>query len=245
MNGEMVIKEVLAALEREPRVNLHGFSIRVEYDDGTLTLIGETEGVAAKKLALELAAAVPGVTGIVDRLRVAPAEMMEDGTIRDHVGDALVAEPAFLEYTVRALVKGALKPLRELLKPSGVIEVEVTDGVVILNGRAGSLSHKRLAGVLAWWVPGSRDVVNGLEVVPPMDDNDDEVADAVRLVLEKDPFVNASQVRVSCRNYTVTLDGVVPREKERDMAEADAWYVFRVNRVENRLEVRGEATLAS
>ncbi len=245
MSGDMIIKEVLAALEREPRVNLHGFSVTVEFDDGTLTLIGETEGVAAKKLALEVAAAVPGVTGIVDRLRVAPAEVMEDGAIRDHVGDALVAEPAFQEYTVRSLVKGALEPLRELPEPAGVIEVEVSDGVVVLNGRVGSLSHKRLAGVLAWWVPGSRDVVNGLEVVPPEEDNNDEVADAVRLVLEKDPFVNASQVRVGCSDYTVTLDGVVPREKERDMAEADAWYVFRVNRVVNRLEVSEEATLAS
>ncbi len=238
MSGDMIIKEVLAALEREPRVNLHGFSVTVEFDDGTLTLIGETEGVAAKKLALELAAAVPGVTGIVDRLRVAPAEAMEDGAIRDHVSDALATEPVFQEYAVRALVKGGLESLREPPESAGVVEVEVADGVVILNGRVGSLSHKRLAGVLAWWVPGSRDVVNGLDVVPPMEDNDDEVSDAVRLVLEKDPFVNASQIRVSCRNYVVTLDGVVPKEKERDMAEADAWYVFRVNRVANRLEVR-------
>ncbi len=245
MSGDMIIKEVLAALEREPRVNLHGFSVTVEFDDGTLTLIGETEGVAAKKLALELAAAVPGVTGIVDRLRVAPAEAMEDGAIRDHVCDSLMAEPAFLECTIRGLAKGVPEPVREPPEPVGVIEVEVTDGVVILNGWAGSLSHKRLVGVLAWWVPGRRDVVNGLEVVPPEEDNDGEVADAVRLVLEKDPFVNASQVRVSCRNYVVTLDGVVPREKERDMAEADAWYVFRVNKVVNRLEVSEEAPLAS
>jgi osmotically-inducible protein OsmY len=115
--------------------------------------------------------------------------------------------------------------------------VEVTDGVVTLDGLAGSLSHKRLAGVLAWWVPGSRDVVNGLEVVPPMEDNDDEVVDAVRIVLEKDPFVNASRIRVRCRDYVVTLDGEASKPKEREMAEADAWYVFRVNRVVNNITV--------
>lgn len=238
MSGDLIIKKVLAALECEPRVNLHGFPVTVEFDDGTLTLMGDMEGIAAKKLALELAAAVPGVTGIVDRLRVAPAEAMEDGTIRDHVVDALMAEPAFQKFAIRALVKGMMESVREPSLPDGVIEVEVTGAVVVLNGRAGSLSHKRLAGVLTWWVPGSRDVVNGLEVVPPMEDNDDEVTDAVRLVLEKDPFVNASQIRINCRNYTVTLDGVVPKEKERDIAEADAWYVFRVNSVVNRLEVR-------
>jgi osmotically-inducible protein OsmY len=70
--------------------------------------------------------------------------------------------------------------------------------------------------------------VNGLEVDPPEEDNDDEVRDAVRLVLEKDPFVNASQIKVSCRNFEVTLEGLVPKPLERAMAEAAAWYVFRV-----------------
>ncbi len=117
------------------------------------------------------------------------------------------------------------------------MEVEVADGVVTLNGRVGSLSHMRLAGVLAWWVPGSRDVVNGLDVVPPEEDNDDEVSDAVRLVLEKDPFVNAGQIRVTCSNYAVTLEGLVPKPLEKGMAEADAWYVFRVGEVINRIDV--------
>lgn len=240
MTKEEIMKEVGAALEREPRINIHRCPVRMEFSAGTLTLEGEMGDVAAKKLALEAAAAVPGVTGIVDRLRVAPAGTMEDGAIRDHVCDAFLQEPALQGYTVRALVKEAWEAFRELpAEPAGVIEVEVNDGVVILNGRAGSLSHKRLAGVLAWWVPGSGDVVNGLEVVPPMEDNEDEVADAVRLVLEKDPFVNASHIRVSCRNYAVTLEGLVCNEKEKEMAEADAWYVFRVDRVVNRIEVSG------
>jgi osmotically-inducible protein OsmY len=47
----------------------------------------------------------------------------------------------------------------------------VVDGdVVTLNGQVPSLSHKRLAGVLAWWVPGVRDVVDGLAVEPTQSD---------------------------------------------------------------------------
>ncbi len=235
---ESIVKEVLAALEREPRIDLHHFPIRVEYGDGVLTLEGEAVTIAAKKLSLELAGAAPGVTGIVDRLRVVPAEPMEDGAIRDHVCDAFLQEPAFLDYTIRALVKESWETVRETTgEADGVMEVEVADGVVTLNGRVGSLAHMRLAGVLAWWVPGSRDVVNGLEVVPPEEDNDDEVADAVRLVLEKDPFVNAGQIRVTCNNYAVTLEGLVPKPLEKEMAGADAWYVFRVGEVVNRIEV--------
>lgn len=236
---EEMLRIIEAAFEREPLINLHAYPLQMVIDDGVLTLEGMTESVAAKKLAMELAAAVPGVAAIVDRLRVEPAETMQDEEIRNHVCDAFVQEPAYAEYAIRTLTFGKWEMVRGAPRePTGTMEVEVADGVVTLNGRVGSLSHKRLAGVLAWWVPGSRDVVNGLEVSPPEEDNDDEVIDAVRLVLEKDPFVNAAQVRVGSVGRVVTLTGVVPKPKEKDMAEADAWYVFGVDRVVNRLEVR-------
>jgi osmotically-inducible protein OsmY len=90
---------------------------------------------------------------------------------------------------------------------------------------------------LAWWVPGSRDVVNGLVVTPDQADNDFEMADAVRLTLEKDPYVNAAQIRVGALDGIVRLQGLVPTESEKEMAEADAWYVFGVDKVQNELEV--------
>jgi osmotically-inducible protein OsmY len=126
--------------------------------------------------------------------------------------------------------------VREPLEARGAIEVEIEDGVVTLNGQVPGLDDKRLAGVLAWWVPGSRDVINGIAVEPPEDDSDDAILEAVRLVLEKDPFVDASEIRVGVRNALVRLTGLVPSEAERDMAEFDAWYVFGVDRVDNRIE---------
>ncbi len=87
-------------------------------------------------------------------------------------------------------------------------------------------------------MPGSRDVVDGLGVEPPEEDNDAEVTDAVRLVLEKDPFIDATKTRVTTRDYVVTLEGLVPSEAEREMAELDAWYVLGVDKVVNHIEVR-------
>ena len=236
---EHIITEAAAALEREPSVNLHSFPVHLEFSDGVLTLEGEMEHIAAKKKAMELAAAVPGVTGIVDRLRLVPARRMKDGDIRDHVCTALLAENLLSSCSILSLVKGTMEVIRKADQGvDGSIEVEVDDGVVILNGSVPSLSAKRLAGVLAWWVPGSKDVVNGIELAPPEEDNDDEVVDAVRLVLEKNPFINASQIRVTCHNYSVTLEGIVKSESQRQMAEADCWYVFRVDRVTNLLLVQ-------
>ena len=238
---EKILKEVRAAFEREPRINLHRYPVHMELTNGDLIIEGEMAHVAAKKIALELAAATAGVKGIVDRLRVAPAEQMGDGAIRDHVCHALVQEPALETCAIRLRVNDRVETLRESsFDPLTTIEVSVENGVVVLDGQVTSLSHQRLAGVLAWWVPGSRDVINGLAVVPLEEDNDDEVTDAVRLVLEKDPFVNAGQIRVSTRDYVVTLEGLVPNEKVREMAEFDAWYVFGVDRVVNNLEVQIE-----
>lgn len=233
---EEVLKEVRAAFEHEPRINLHQYPVHMALSDGDLILEGEMAHVAAKKVALELAAAVPGVSGIVDRLKVTPAQRMGDGAIRDHVRDALLQEPVFENCRIRVWDKNQVETCREPIpKSAGDIEVAVEDGVVTLNGQVPSLSHKRLAGVLVWWVPGSRDVINGLDVVPPEEDNDDEITDAVCLVLEKDPFVNADQIRVSTRNAVVTLEGLVINDTEKDMAEFDAWYVFGVDRVINKL----------
>jgi osmotically-inducible protein OsmY len=122
--------------------------------------------------------------------------------------------------------------------PHGVIQVSVTDGVVLLDDHVTSLIQKWLAGVLAWWVPGSRDVINGMEVVSLQEDSDEEIAKAVRLVLGKDPFVNVERIRVRVKKAVVTLEGDAPSAPQKEMAEFDAWYVFAVDKVDNRMEVR-------
>jgi osmotically-inducible protein OsmY len=232
------VETVRAALSGEPRVDLVRHPVALAFEDGVLTLEGEVGSVAAKKLALERAAAVKGVRNIVDRLRVKPARRMTDAEIRDHVGAALQEEPALLRIALRLR---AGKQSRELHEPDdavGAIAVAVADGIVTLDGEVPSLAHKRLAGVLAWWVPGSRDVVNGLEVVPPEADNEGEISDAVLLALEKDPLVDADQIWVGTRGAVVTLGGVVPSEPQREVAEHDAWCVFGVDEVVNRIAVR-------
>jgi osmotically-inducible protein OsmY len=236
---ERVLKEVRAALEREPRINLHKYPVTMEFGEGVLTLEGEAEHIAAKKLSLELAIAVSGVTGIVDRLHVVPATRMGDGAILDAVRDALLQESSLLNCSIQVIRKGQLETVREVTsEPRGAIRVSVNEGVVLLDDHVTGLTQKRLAGVLAWWVPGSRDVINGMEVIPDQADSDEEMAKAVRIVLKKDPFVNGERIRVAARRSVVTLEGDAPSAPQKEMAEFDAWYVFGVDKVINRLDVR-------
>lgn len=236
MTASAILDEVRRRLGADPRLGGAARRAVLSFGDGVLTLEGEVPDVAAKKTALERAAAVAGVQHIVDRLRVAPARAMSDAQVRDHVRDLLLAEPA-LQPSARAVPRGSEGALRADVV-LGAIGLSVRGGVVTLDGVVPGLAHKRLAGVLAWWVPGVRDVVNGLEVAPPEEDDDDEISDAVRLVLEKDPLVDATEVAVSTRKAVVTLAGVVPSDVERRAAERDAWCVFGVDAVRNELAVR-------
>lgn len=245
---EETLKEVRAALEREPRVSFDQHPIEIVFNevDDTVTLQGEAPDIAAKKLALELAA-VPSVRGVVDRIRVTPSERMSDEEVRNHIRDAFIQEPAFKNCAIRVQTKEGVKTFNDPAEKRGDMRIIVgggmalqegrDDGVALLEGQAPSLSHKRLAGALAWWVPGSRDVLNCLEVVPPEEDNDDEITDAVKLILDKDPFVDDVQILAITRNRIVTLEGAVRSEGEKDMAEFDAWFVFGVDKVINNIQV--------
>jgi len=232
-------EKALTALRSEPRLGPHFKPTLLKIEgDGTATIQAEVDTIAMKRRALTRLAATEGITGIVDRIRVKPGQPMSDDGILDHLRKAYLAEPAFDALRILERKAGRRKLVQDAPDARGEIEIEVKNGVVILNGSVPGLASKRLAGVLAWWVPGSRDVVNGIAVEPPEDDGPDQIEEAVRIALDKDPFVDASQIRVGVRNRTVRLTGAVRSREARDAAEQDAWYVLGVDDVINELEVR-------
>lgn len=234
-----VVKQVQAALEHEARIERQGSSIDLTLRDGMLTLEGEVADVAAKKQALRAAAGIRGVNGINDRLCVAAGPAPGDAATREAICKLLLHNIDFRNCGLRMYAKGQREMLREAGPDgSGLIDVAVADGVITLSGHVISLSHKRLAGVLAWWARGCRDVVNQLVVSPGEEDSDDEIVDALQLVLEADPYVRADEIGIGCADGVVTLEGQVSSHGEKTRAEMDAWCLFAVNSVVNHLEVR-------
>jgi len=122
-SGE-IVREVHSALGRDLRVDLHSHSIVIEYlPDERLVLQGETESLAAKKIALELAASIGGSIGIVDRLRVAPARPMGDGAIRDHLGAARLQEGAFTDCTIQTPEEHRVRAAAEAADRGNYLEI--------------------------------------------------------------------------------------------------------------------------
>jgi len=216
MTSQPAVKALRAMLTEELKFDPNDFPIALRMEDGTIVMEGMVSNVGLKKRALLLAMGLQEVQGVVDRLRVRPSVSMSDDEIRDHMRGALTQESAL----------------------NGLdINIEVRDGVVDLEGQVWSLSHKRLAGVLAWWIPGVLDVINSIEVNPPEEDSDGELSDAVRLALEKDRLVDAQSLKVSTNGYVVTLEGVTGCAAEREAAEDDAWFTWGVNDVVNKIVI--------
>ena len=64
----------LVAMRSEPRFGRHFKPAVLQVDEeGTATIEAEVANVAVKRLALERLAATPGVSAVIDRLRVKPA----------------------------------------------------------------------------------------------------------------------------------------------------------------------------
>lgn len=92
--AEAVLQAVRIALDGESRIRTTSDRIDLAFADGILTMQGEVDHVAGKKLALEAATAMPEVANILDRLHMRPLTPMGDGAIRDAVRDTLLQEIA-------------------------------------------------------------------------------------------------------------------------------------------------------
>ena len=238
MNGEFNLESIRNALLEGMSSSGQMPELTVRLVEGRLEIDGELPNVAAKRQVLERAAAIPGVSAVVDRLHVAPVRPMADADLRDELLKALLDEPAFSILAIREKARGRTAVVRTPCKCSGVIEYEARDGVAILGGEVPGLGHKRLAGVIAWGVPGTRDVVNDIAVMPAEEDSDEAILDVVRLALEKDAKLESAQLRVSVSDCAVTLAGHVSSEDAKERAERTAWYVDGVTQVVNRITVR-------
>lgn len=236
-NSRRLLRTLHAAWEREPRIDLHHAPLKSALRAGRLCIEGYVGDVAAKRLAGDIARRLAGGVPVDDRIRVRPADKGKQGRLREVFTRSLLEEPVFADHRIRLRREPGMETLRPARDGGGAIDVVIDDGVINLSGRVGSLTHRRLAEVLAWWTGGCEDVLNFLKVQPPEEDNAAELGDAVRLVLEKDPLVHAAQLSVHAHRGSVRLEGYVASREEARLAVMDVWCICGVYEVEDRIQV--------
>jgi len=233
-----LLEHLESELRADPRIDLARSRLQIGLEDEILEIDGEVPTLAAKRIITGHARTLPGIPWIVDKLRVVPAQPMTDAQIREHVRHSLAGETAFADCALEEVSNdGSVTPQRPVPNRRGTIRVLVRDGIVELDGEVPTRAHRRLAVLLAWWVPGTRDVVDGLALLSREADSDGELTDAVRIALEKDPLLDAAQVAVQSRDGVVTLSGLLHSDDQSHMAVFDAWCVEGVRDVQSQIAI--------
>jgi hyperosmotically inducible protein len=138
--------------------------IDVDTKDKVVTLRGEVDSAAAKNRAVELARATDGVRDVVDVLELAPAAAPTSG-VGERVPDAARDEPLTGDPGITAAVK--TKMLADTTVSGLKIDVDTTDGVVVLAGNVASAAEKRRAIEIARETDGVKSVKDQLKIVKP------------------------------------------------------------------------------
>ena len=207
------------------RVHLKEDAIQVLSRDGRVTLSGSVANEFHKSLAEGTVLSVAGVKSVDNRL------LIPSGT----------APPAPDAWLVTKVLM-ALRYHRNV--DTTAIQVTARDGVVTLEGSAGSAAHKALTGDIAQNVDGVRDVRNNLKVVtsPPGRTLAEKIDDAsvtaqVKAVLLAHRGTHMLTTRVKTRRGVVTLQGEARNSAEKELAGRLVADVNGVKRIVNRMTV--------
>lgn len=223
---------------------LDAASINVDTVQGLVTLHGRVDTAEQKAEAEELARKTEGVRDVRNLLQVLPDT--------EKSGQKVAADPETKEALGKTLRSDPQ------LKDSSIKVASVTNGVVLLSGKAASLSDQLRAIELACRTPGVRHVASEVtgpsdlydaelwhdgEQAPPTPDghSDTPMRDAwitmatkIKLLAnDKTPM----SINVDTEEGVVTLFGTVTSEESKAAAEAEATAVGGVKSVRNELQV--------
>lgn len=218
MTDEEVEKAVKDALFHDPRVL--SFKPTVWVEDGTVTLTGTVENLAAKRAAEQTARNTIGVWRVLNLLKVRPKQQVQDNVLEARVTSALKRDP-FVERHE--------------------IDVSALNGRVFLYGTVDSGFEKKQADDVASKVSGVIAVDNNIDIRPIDRKADFRIRQDIIDQLFWSPFVDEDEVYVTVDQGTATLTGTVDTFYELRMAAKNA-RDGGAQDVINKLTVRFEKT---
>ena len=179
----------------------------------------------AKKVFVAVIAAAVLVTTAAcsgTRTRESTGEVIDDAVILSSVKSKLVSDPRTDAHE---------------------INVDVSRGVVQLNGFVDSQDEKSRATIVATEVKGVKEVQNNLQISPPKETLgehfDDSVLTAkVKAALIGNADTKAHQINVETSNGVVQLSGFVNNEQAKSAATAVAMSVTGVKGVSNEIAIK-------
>jgi len=205
---------------------LTGDDIKIDSNDGVVTLTGVVANPFNKSIAEETVAGLPGVRSVDNRLGVKGALPTEnsDAWLRDKVKAALL-----FHRSVSA----------------GTTGVDVKDGIVTLRGDAASQAQKELTTEYARDVEGVKGVNNEMAVTKTSKKpqtvgekiDDASITAQVKLTLLSHRSTSALNTKLETKRGVVTLYGKASNAAELNLATKLANDVNGVKDVKNRMTI--------
>ncbi len=126
------------------------------------------------------------------------------------------------------------------------INVETTQGAVMIRGKVDSDAAKQAAETIAKGIDGAKTVKNDLQVVAPFkreatDDKDEAITARVNEHMAKDAPLKKARIHAQTNAGIVSLTGEVQDLMTSAEASWSAWQVPGVKSVKNDLTVKGKA----
>ena len=123
------------------------------------------------------------------------------------------------------------------------INVETTQGLVMIRGKVDSDEAKQAAEGIAKGIDGVKSVKNELQVIAPskreaIDDKDASITTRVNAQIAKDAYLKNAGIHAQTNAGVVSLSGEVQDFKTSATASWTAWQVSGVKSVKNDLTVR-------
>jgi osmotically-inducible protein OsmY len=213
-SDEEIERAVQDAFLYDPRVM--AFEPTVSVENGTVTLAGIVDNLAAKEAAEQDARNTVGVWRVRNHLKVRPVGEMSDADIEAQVGDAFYQDPYLERWE---------------------IDIDSNLGLVTLSGTVNTSFEKRQAEDVAEGVAGVIGVVNKLEYEHEWEWKPDwEIRADIEDELWWSTFVDSDDINVEVEDGVATLTGEVDTWSERNAAEKNA-FDGGAKDVENQLKV--------
>lgn len=222
--------------------DIKAMSITTSTEAGVVTLKGSVHDASQKKLAEDIARAVPGVQDVKNELIIVPTSYSE--------ADTRGFGQRTRDWSTKVNIKGLL--LREGEFKGLRIDVQVVNGTVTLSGVVKSDAQKeRIARIVAE-SRGVTQVINNLIVLPKeaaenMQDvgghfGDEWLEKRVERAILVNRDISKQEVDVEVNDGVCLLYGSVDSQAEKDLAEQLARSVDGLSEIKNDIQIRPDAT---
>lgn len=215
MDERALKREVEGALTRALHLGRQP-DIDAEVSGSRVLLKGRVENLSQKRMAIKAVLLLPDVSDVREELRLSTPHPWSDEQITRHILDGFTQDPNIHETALQVVTRAS---------------------VATLLGTVDNLEEKRLAGLIAWWVPGVERVENMIAVSPHQEGTEGDLVDSIRQAFYKDVLINADTIGVAVKGDIVTLVGSVATAQERQIAEQDAYAIWGVREVINNLAI--------